>query len=209
VTDSVTIFYNVDGVRHVALGCRGTVQIKLGISQRPMLEFRFLGLDGYATEQAIPTLTLTAFKTPFVVTNQNSADVTLGGTYATTPAITGGTVYPSQGLDLDFGNDVQMVPLLGGDEINVVSREVTGKLALDLTAAQEVTMITAFKANTVQSIALKLGVGTGNRIIAFMPAVQLINPSKIDYNGRLLIGFDMRALPSAATGNDELKLVVF
>lgn len=40
-----------------------------------------------------------------------------------------------------------MVPLLGAnaDAVDVVNREVTGKLALDLTAAQEVTQTGNFK----------------------------------------------------------------
>lgn len=209
VTDSVSINYHIDGIQHRAIGCRGTVAIKMGISQRPMLEFRFVGLDGQVVEQANATLDTSAFKTPFVVTNANSADITFGGTYASTPNITGGTVYPSQGLDLDLGNTVNMVPLLGGDAVDVVAREVTGKIAVDLTAAQEVTFTTAFKANTVQSLGLKLGNTAGYKVLAFMPAVQLLNPAKIDYNGRLLIGYDLRAIPSASTGNDELKLVVY
>lgn len=62
-------------------------------------------------------------------------------------AISGGIAYPSQGLELDLGNEVNMVPLLGAnaDAVDVVNREVTGKLALDLTAAQEVTQTGNFK----------------------------------------------------------------
>ncbi len=40
----------------------------------------------------------------------------------------------------------------------------------------------------------------------FMPAVQLINPKKVDVNGKLMCGYDLRVTPSS--GNDELKIVV-
>jgi hypothetical protein len=38
-----------------------------------------------------------------------------------------------------------------------------------------------------------------------MPAVQLINPKKEELQGKRLIGFDMRILPSS--GNDELRII--
>ena len=42
-------------------------------------------------------------------------------------------------------------------------------------------------------------------MLVFMPAVQLINPKKVEKQGRRLIGYDMRIVPSS--GNDELKIV--
>ena len=36
-------------------------------------------------------------------------------------------------------------------------------------------------------------------------AAQFVNPSKVDYQGRRLVGLDIRVIPS--TGNDELRLV--
>ena len=45
----------------------------------------------------------------------------------------------------------------------------------------------------------------GSKILLFAPAVQLTNPSKQELNGRRLIGFDLRLVPSS--GNDDIKLV--
>ena len=39
----------------------------------------------------------------------------------------------------------------------------------------------------------------------FAPAVQLINPTKADVNGRRLIGFDAQFVPS--TGSDGRRIV--
>jgi hypothetical protein len=65
----------------------------------------------------------------------------------------------------------------------------------------------AVKAATLNSFGLIHGTATGNRVMLFAPAVQLINPQKADINGRRLISFESRFTPS--TGNDELRVVVY
>ncbi len=207
VTDSVSIYYFSDGVKHVARGCRGDVSIKMGVKERPVLSFKFLGLDGGVTAATPSALTLSGFKSPSVVTELNTGDVTFGCTYtAATPTLTGGTGYPSQGLEIALGNAVNFTPLLGGETVDITQREVTGKISLDLTAAQEVTNMASVKANTLQAIGLMHGTVAGYKAMLFMPSVQLINPAKADVNGKLMISYDLRAVPLA--GNDELKIVV-
>lgn len=207
VADSVSIYYFSDGARHVARGCRGNVSIKMSARDRPLLSFRFLGLDGGVTATAPSTLTLSGFKTPAVISDPNTGDFTLGCTYtAATPTLTGGTGYPSQGLEIELGNDVAHTALLGGESIDISKREVTGKVSLDLTAAQEATFMTNVKANTLQAGGLMHGTAAGYKAMLFLPALQLINPSKVEVNGRLLCGYDLRAVPSS--GNDEIKIVV-
>jgi hypothetical protein len=198
---SATIYYYDDGVLHKLLGAKGTVKIGLGIGERPTLQFSFIGIDGGDTAAANPSTTLTSWKQPLAVTNPNTPDLKLGGTYAT-GAVTGGTAYTSRGLQLDCGNAVQFTPLLGADYVDITGREVTGSLQLDLTAAQEVTFITSVKGNTLQSISLEHGTAEGAIVGVFLTAAQLINPSKQDANGRRLIGYDLRSVPSA--GNDDL-----
>jgi len=207
VADSVSIYYFSDGVKHIAKGCRGTLSLKMSAGGRPVLSFKFLGLDGGVTAASPSALTLTAFKTPSVISEPNTGDLTFGATYtAATPTLTGGTGYPSQGIELDLGNAVNYTPLLGGESVDISQRQVTGKILLDLTAAQEVTFMASVKSNTLQSLGLMHGTTAGYKVMIFMPAAQLINPSKAEVNGKLMIGYDIRALPSS--GNDELKIVV-
>ena len=91
-------------------------------------------------------------------------------------------------------------------ETGVVSqREVTGSITLDLTAAQEVTLMGNVRDATLTSLGFVHGTVTGRKLLVFMPYVQLINPQKVDVQGKRLISFDFRAVPSA--GNDELRIV--
>lgn len=206
---AVTIYYYDDGVLHKLLGSRGSFSFNLKVGERPTFSFRFLGLDGGVTAAANASPTLTGFKAPLVVTDTNTGAITLGCTYAT-GALSSGTEYVGEGFDFDMGNDVQFTDLLGssataGQSIDISNRASSGKIRLDLTAANEASFMTAVKANTTQSIGLVHGTTAGYKLLVFLPVVQLINPQLEEINGRRLIGFDMRVLPSS--GNDEIKIV--
>lgn len=205
--DTVTIYWYDDGVLHKATGCRGNLQLSMKVGEKPMLSFKFTGIYSTPTAAANPATTLTAFKTPQVVTDTNTQDVTLGATHVTTtaPVFTGGAVYPSLGLELDFGNSVNFNAILGGETVDITNRSVTGKVTMDLTAAQEVAMIASVEAGTLSSVGLLHGTVANQKSGVWMPTVQFINPSKTELNGKRMVSFDMRVLPSS--GNDEVRLI--
>jgi hypothetical protein len=200
---TLTLYYYDDGVLHKVLGAMGDVELKAGIGERPMLSFKFEGIDG-GVSAATATGTYTPWKKPLVITDPNTGDVLLGCTYAA-GVLSGGTAYPSRGFNAKMGNSVQYTPLLGGDSIDVTNRDVTGSIQLDLTPAQEVSMFATVKANTTQGIGFTHGTTAGAKVMVFAPNAQLINPSKQDVNGRRLIGFDTRMTP--LNGNDDIRIV--
>lgn len=202
---SLTIYYHLDGVLYKALGCRGTFELGMGIGDIPKFKFTFTGIDGGVATATNPTAVLTAWKAPLVITDPNTGDVKLGGTYAA-GAITGGTGYPSRGLSLNLANSVAYQPMLGGESVLISNREATGSLTLDLLAAQEVSMRTDINANTLSSLSLEHGTAAGAKIIIFAPAVQRLSPKNMEQDGMAMLGMDLRLLPTA-TGNDELRIV--
>ncbi|QDL55303.1 phage tail tube protein [Rhodoferax aquaticus] len=204
---SLTCYYHDDGVLHKLLYAMGNCKLSARINERPTLQFDFVGIDGGVSATANPSTTLSAWKTPPTMAKANVVDITLGATYAA-GALSGGTVYPSTGFDLDWGNKVAYVPLLSSERVDITDREITGAMQLDLSAAQEVSFMSAVKANTTQSLALTIGTAAGNKIIIYAPAVQLINPSKQEVNGSRLIGYDLRLVPSpGGSGNDEIRII--
>ena len=203
--ESLTIYYHRDGVLHKALGCMGTAEFKLEEGAIPKISFSFTGIDGGPAAVANPTQVLTAWRTPLVVTTANSASVKLGATYAA-GALSGGTDFCSRGLMLNLGNDVQYSSMLGPcTGVDIPNRASTGSMQLDLDAAAEVAAYTAISANTLTSVGLMHGTVAGARVLVFAPAVQRINPTQQDFQGRIQIGMDLRVLP--LTGNDELRIV--
>lgn len=204
---SLTNYYHDSGVKHVATGVRGNVDIALELGERPLLNFTMLGLYSTPTAASNPSGTFTAFKVPQAITNANTADIVLGCTHSTSgaPALASGTTYPSRGIRISLGNSVNHLPLLGGESIHLADREVTGEITLDVTADEEVTLMGNVEAATLTSIGFVHGTVTGRKVLVFMPYCQLVNPRKADVNGKRLITFGFRAIPSA--GNDELRIV--
>ena len=210
--ESVTIYWYDDGVLHKLAGARGTVKFDLQSGNRPAMMFSFSGLFTTPTAATPGTTSFSAFTTPLAVTDANTGDVIFGGTVSPTgaPAISGGTAYPSLGMEIDLGNTVQFTPLLGGETVDVTQRAVGGSLKIDLTAAQEVTFYGTVLAATLQAVSLLHGTTGGNKVLVHQPSVQLYEPSKEEINGRRLIGYRTRGVPTpGGTGNDEFRLAVF
>jgi hypothetical protein len=204
---SVTIYHFDDGIRHTLTGARGDVSVKFIQGETPKLSLSYQGLYTTPTAAALPAVTLTAWRTPQVVCDQNTEDLMFGGTHTTgtAPVITAGTAYPSQGIEIAFGNSVNFNPLLGGEDVQISQRSVTGKVTLDLTAAQEVTMMQNVESATLTSIGLRHGTVANQRMLLWLPSVQMTNPTKAEVNGKRLVSFDLRVLP--VSGNDEVRLV--
>jgi hypothetical protein len=204
---ALTIYYYLDGQLHKLLGSRGTFSMEMGVGERPVFKFRFIGRNGGLTAATNAVPTLTAWKTPQVVTDANTGDITLGAvTYATaTGLISGGTAAVSRGLRLDVGNNVVFQPLLGGETVEISARDVTGAFSLDQTAAQAVATMTDVLANTTTALGLTHGTTAGNIVVIHAPKVQRINPALEDLNGSALHTYALRLVPLA--GNDELRIV--
>lgn len=207
--ESATLVWADSGVLHKMLGVRGTVRGSVLSGERPMLMFSLQGLLGTVSAGNITGVDYSAFKTPLVVTDTNTGDIVFGGTVSPTgaPAISGGTVYPSLGLDFDLGNNVQFVGLLGGESVDITQRALAGSLKLDLTAAQEVSFFTDVLAATLRAVSIQHGTAAGGKFIVHQPSVQLYEPSKEEFNGRRLIGYRTRGVPVA--GNDEVRFTFF
>ncbi|HEY8359342.1 MAG TPA: phage tail tube protein [Ramlibacter sp.] len=206
---SISIYWYDDGVLHKLAGARGECAIKMTGGTIPVLSFTFKGLYSTPTAAANATPTLTAFKVPAVVNEANTDDLKFGGTHSGTgaPAIVGGTAYPSMGLEFALNNTVEHVPLVGGESIDLTQRDASCSFQLELTAAQEVTFMTAVAAATLTSVGLVHGTVAGFKSLLWLPNVQRISPTKSDMSGKRMVNFEGRAVPSS--GNDEARLVLF
>ena len=205
--ESATIYYYDDGVLKKILGVRCNItSYKVNYGDVPILSVAFIGLDGGPTAVASPALTLTTWKTPVTVNTANSALLTLGCTYAT-GALVGGITYPSQGLELSLGGKMAYMDILGGEAVDFTDRDVTGKVVFDLTAALEISNEAIIKSGATTGVGLMHGTVAGNKLLTFLPNVQLKNPAKVNLNGRRLISYDLNPVPTIGTGNDEFRIV--
>jgi hypothetical protein len=203
--ESVTIYWYDSGLLHIARGCRGTMQLMAKVTERPMMAFAFKGLLGSFSAATVPLPAYVNWIKPLVVTDTNTNDLTLGAALAA-GAITGGTPYPSTGLEIDFGIQNEFIPLVGGETVDGVDRKVTGKIELDLTAPQEVAFGTDVRNNTLRAVSMQHGTVAGNIVLVHCPSVQFTNWRKAELQKKRLIGYDMTMVP--LVGNDEITVIV-
>lgn len=206
---SMTFYGHDSGALDKLLGAHGDVSIDLTIGKRPVFSFDFLGLNGGKSAVANASPTLTTWKKPLAVTDANTGAITLGCTYAT-GALSGGTEYVSAGATFKLGNKLSFDDLLGtastpGQRVTISDRDATGTVKFELSAADEVSFDADVLAATTRSLGVVHGVSAGYKMLIYCPSVQLLNPKKESMNGRRVIGYDLRILPSS--GNDEIKIV--
>ena len=204
--ESLTIRYYRAGMRYASRGARGSVQFKLPAFGIPQAEFTFLGFDTQAWDSAaLGAYDLSPWQRPDVLTDEFAGDIRFGCTFAT-GQVTGGTIVASRGLDINGGQKVEHMELLGGERISITDRETTGQTSVALSAADEVAWRNEINANTLTTLGFNWGGTAGNRGTIFCPAVQRVDPQQEDYKGDLLIQTQLRMLPKV--GNDDMILVL-
>lgn len=207
--ESASIYYYLDGVLHKLLGAMGTVELSNNEGEFPLLKFQFTGIDGGIVEGALPNQTLTAWKTPQLI---SGATLKFGGTYSA-GTLTGGTAFPSRGLSLNLGNDLKTRRMLtggagyssSGQAVNVMGRKAGGSAQIELSAAQEVALIADINGSVLTSMSFENGAVAGSKTLIHCPSVQRLSPKRVDYEGVAQLGFDLALQP--VSGNDELRLV--
>ena len=204
---SLTIYYYDSGQLHKLVAAKGNIdKITMNAGETPKASFKFIGVDAGIAATAIPaTAPAATWVAPLGLNDTNSGDFTLGATYTlATGVIASGTAYACSALELSLGNEVQFVQLLGQEVVDIVGRAVSGSVTLDLTPAQEVTFMTALKANTTQSMVLSHGTTAGNKFQVYAPLIQWTGMSKAEKNGRRLMTLPFVCQQNA--GNDDLYL---
>ena len=72
---SVTIHYNIDGVRHKVTGARGTFSINANVGEIPTIDFTMTGIYVAPDDSAQPTVTYADQATPLIFKKGNTTDV--------------------------------------------------------------------------------------------------------------------------------------
>lgn len=205
--ESLSGYFYDSGRLKKGLGMRLAISgMRLLHSQRPEMDFDFLALDGGDTAVVTPATTLTAWKAPTPITTANSGLVTLGCTYAT-GALSGGTTYTGSGLELTGeGQNLEFQELLGAEAIEASGRDIKGRSTFDLTAAQEVSFLSTYKAGTTQSLGFLHGSAPGYKLLNYFPSAQIDGIDMAEGKaGKRLVTLDFSFTPSA--GNDDWRCV--
>lgn len=201
---TLTIDLFDDGVKHKLTGAMGNVKLSAKVNETPKLMFEFLGTYVQASAAVQPNFVLSAWKVPLPAVKANVTDITLGCTYSN-GALTGGVVFPSNGLEIDLGNKLTFLSNLSTERAEITDRSSTCNFELELTAAQEVAAMADIVGNTTTGLGFTIGSAAGSKIIIFAPSLQRTAAKKVDKDGIRFVGFDGKLVP--VLGNDEWRLV--
>ncbi len=192
---SLTIYYHMDGVRHIIVGARAT---KLGLKTTPRgipyLEFGFMGLYGGISDQTFPTQTLTAWKVPIAVNNANTGAFTLHG-YS-------GKLYDQQ---IDLNPQTVYRNIVGASDVLITDRSPGGKVVIEEPTVTAKDFWTIARTPTLAALSLTHGVTAGFKVKIDAPNVQLLNPVRENRDNIAALSMGLRITPTSA-GNDELTI---
>lgn len=193
---SVTIWIEDNGEMHKCTYGRGNVSFNMSTGTIPKMTFNFTALY---TKPSASTLTadFSAFQSPLAVNDTNMGTFTLDS-YS----------FKMKELNWDMGNNVVYDPYVGGDEVNISGRNVTGSILVQapLIATKDVyAMVESHAGVTTKVLDVVHGSTAGAIIEVDMPAVQVNSISREDNNGIKMYRLGLIATPSS--GNDEITFI--
>lgn len=193
--ESVSIYFLLDGVRHILLGAVGTVSVDFTTKQIPKFKFSFIGLLGTVSDQAMPAVSQTGWVTPGPVSAALST-LTLFGVNTT-----------AEQVSLDLGNTLTPRFLIGAsDQMLISDRKAVGQAVVQ---AENVATADWFgRAMTRARGVLKMvhGTAAGNIVEFNAPAVEVGRFTQGQTDGIVNYSLPLSLVP--VTGRDELNIVV-
>lgn len=194
-TDSLTMYFELDGQRHALRGARGTFQIKLDSQQIPYLHFVYTGL--YVAPATVTPLVrdVTAFQKPRPVS------------FAYTPTFTlHGVTAPYNQFSYDHKNQVEYFNNPGEEMVEIVDRKPDGQLSLQAPAISTRDYFTTCREDTVGNLIMVHGIAAGHIVTLEAARVQLLSPSYGDDRGRATISTNLSFVRDV--GDDEMTITL-
>lgn len=190
----LTHYFNWDGVKHIMLGCRGTMKFDLSTKKSPRFMFEFTGLIGTYSDAALPAVTTTGFKKPVAISKANTT-LALHG-------YTGGV----EAFSADLGGKVEPRLLINKESVEITGREATGEVQIEADTLANIDWFGISKAHTEGALAFTHGVVAGNIVQIDCPAVQIGRPKYSESQN--IVNYTLPLMIKPSAGNDEMKITV-
>lgn len=196
--DSVTIYIDNDGIRHIVTGARGTFTVSLNANQIPVYNFTMTGQYNAPTDTASPSLTFQNQATPQIFNDTNT---------------TGFTLYSETGLalqsaEIDLGNEVVYRELVNSTkEVLITDRSATANFVIECPTLATADFFALAVAGTSGNLSIVHGTSAGNIITLTSPAtgLSLGNPTYSEDQGIVMLNLPTTMVPSSS-GNDEMTI---
>ena len=193
---SITIHYNVDGVRHIVTGCRGSFVINAAVGEIPSIDFTFTGIYNAPTDTALPTVTYGNQATPLIFKNGNTSSFQL-------LSFAGALM----NFSMDVANEIVYRELVGGSkEVLLTDRAANGSVTIEApTIAQKDFFTAALTDASLGNLTVTHGTAAGNICRFTSTKVDIGDVNYGEADGVTMLEIPYTLVPSAA--NDEMVLV--
>lgn len=199
--ESLTLYYNINGVRHKMLGAKGTFSIDQSAQQRPSLKFQFTANYGGVADASEATADFSAFQTPQTINSSNTRGLLSG---KQTDGSASGVQL--QKFSLDLANAIKHRMLVGAQSVILTDRQPKGSVSIEATTVSFNDWFSSIRASSKAPMLIENGLVAGNTTAVFLPNAQLAEPKYSDSDGIVMLDMSVRALPLVS--NDEVRLVV-
>ncbi|WP_298235914.1 phage tail tube protein [uncultured Azohydromonas sp.] len=196
VTESCTLHYLLDGLRHRTTGVRGNLELTWATGQLPSAKVSATGLyvdaEDYALAEA-PNYTVWGQALPV---NKANTVVTLFGKSIVIESVS-----------VNMGNTVEYVNRPGQEYVDVTNQESKGTVVFEATSIAYKDWFDAIKRGLTGAFNLVHGGGQAGKTITFnAPAAYLSNPRYSESKGQLMMTVDMDLSAGLNGANDSFTL---
>jgi hypothetical protein len=194
-TDSLTMYFQMDGQRHALKGARGSWSLKMDSQGIPYIHFTFTGLYIIPVTVADLVRDVSAFIAPRPVTFANTPSFNLHGIAASYKA-----------FSYDHKNTVEYFDNPGEELVEIVDRKPDGSISLKAPAISTKDYFSTARADTVGTLSMTHGMTAGNICTFSADRVQLLQPKYGDDKGRAMIDANLSFVRDV--GDDEIELLL-
>ena len=166
--ETLTIYYNVNGVRHALTGAKGSVSFNMAANERPSMQFSFTGIYNPVADASEATPVYTGFQVPVPITSSNTVAKIAG-------LITDGsnTGVQMQSWSLDMANAVSHRQLVGSESVILTDRAPAGSVSLEATTVTFKDWFSYVRTSSTDPMFIENGTIAGNIVNIFCPKLQL------------------------------------
>jgi len=196
--ESVSKYFNIDGVLHKFLGNQGNFSWNIGADKIPFGKVSMQGVYVPVIDAAAPTVVVSGWQRPMISNSVNTPFFGLHG-YSAAAMDT---------LTIDLANSISRVSRIGAAQrVDMTNRMPVGSVSMEAVTVAIKDWFGIVRAGTVGTLGLINGTAAGNKFALSAPAVTLKQPKYSDSNGIAMIGMGMDISP--VSGNDELAFCTY
>lgn len=193
---SATIYYFIDGIRHIITGWRGSHSLSLNNNSFGANRFDGMGIYQGPTDTPNVGGTYTLQANPLPVTLGNTLNINIAG-YATAAL---------QSFTFTQENQMSYNSLPGGEkQVLITSGRCTFEATIECPTITQVDYFSKALTQATNPLSITQGTTAGNRQTLTAPAAKTLLPRYSDDNGKLMLTIPGILLP--ATGNDDYAYV--